>query len=597
MTRSLKDDLHDFQRLVPKEQLVTLFYEYLSEDEDFGDALDYVTSNDFKALLRDVEGMSEISHLLRFLQESGLNAYGFVNKINDVLGIDKISPPSRFMLNRISGGLPGFIKDVKALLPVHELEELYREKLTSSENFAELIKRLRSAEFQGFVDKLMGHKEMQHLLKRAEAKGVDVQAIFDFLSSVLGLKFPPRTVEFMTRSLKDDLHDFQRLVPKEQLVTLFYEYLSEDEDFGDALDYVTSNDFKALLRDVEGMSEISHLLRFLQESGLNAYGFVNKINDVLGIDKISPPSRFMLNRISGGLPGFIKDVKALLPVHELEELYREKLTSSENFAELIKRLRSAEFQGFVDKLMGHKEMQHLLKRAEAKGVDVQAIFDFLSSVLGLKFPSQLIFKDEEVIDILYQIWSKVSLDNIIDVVVTYFFEDQDFGKVVKYMLNDEFKNILSDIEDLPEIRSVFIYLDKYSINIYSWINEFNGILGLNKTLPSRNTYMKVTGGIPGFIQDIKSQIPVDELQNLFDEKLRTSSKFKTFIDRLNKHELQDAVNVLNKHKGFNLLLRKLEALGVDWNEVIKIINALTGIKFPDRPSNRHFVSIYFLNFA
>ncbi|XP_008208307.1 uncharacterized protein LOC100115024 [Nasonia vitripennis] len=584
LTRNLKDDLNDFLALVPVERIKEIFYDYLANDEAFGEALDYVLSEEFQGLIIEIEAQKEVKQLLQFLQESGLQAHEFINKINDILGIEHIVPRIHYNSIRITGGLPGFIQDIKATLPIDQIKKLYDDKLKSSSDFAALIKRLSSDEFQGLVDKLLDNAELQNLIKRAEAKGVDVQAIFEFFSSLLGLKFPSRPVFFLTRNLKDDLNDFLALVPVERIKEIFYDYLANDEAFGEALDYVLSEEFQGLIIEIEAQKEVKQLLQFLQESGLQAHEFINKINDILGIEHIVPRIHYNSIRITGGLPGFIQDIKATLSIDQIKKLYDDKLKSSSDFAALIKRLSSDEFQGLVDKLLDNAELQNLIKRAEAKGVDVQAIFEFFSSLLGLKFPSRPVFyKDEEAIDVLRQIWAKVPLDKILDIVVDYLIGDEDFKKVVKFMMGDEFKTILVEIEDLPDARSLLKFLHETGLDVYKWINDLHDLIGLDVELPSFNNYQDITGGVPGLIKDIRALLPLKELYKIYDEKRETSIKFREFINRLQHKELQNAVNALGKHDGFNLMLNKLEALGVDWDAVTEIISAIIGIKFPERP--------------
>ncbi|XP_058805216.1 uncharacterized protein LOC131672179 [Phymastichus coffea] len=590
LANNLQDDFNDFLSLIPIEAIKQLFYQYLAEDQDFGEAVDYIMSSEFKNFVAEIENMPEIKSLVDFLEESGLEAYKAINIINDFLGIDRIQPLYNFKFQKITGGLPGFIIDVKAILPLKEIEEMYQLKLKTSENFASFVKRIQSKEMQELVNKLMSNPTVQDLIKRTEAKGVNVQALFDFLTSLFGLKFPRRSVLLSLGNLKDDLDDFLALIPVKEIKDLFYEYLSNDEDFREALDYIQSDEFKGLVMEVEGSQEVKGFLEFLVASGLDAYNFVNKLNDFLGIDHITPIYLIKNRKITGGLPGFIEDVKALLPLDKIESLYNEKLQTSEDFKNLITRLKSQEFQGLVNKFMVNPALQNLMKKAEAKGVNVQAILDFLTALLGIKFPPRpqrffttfQTYRNEEVMEILETIWSMVPTNDIGDVVLDYLVEDEDFRKVVKYMLSDDFKNNLVDVENLKETRDLLEFLDVTGVKVYEYLNLLHDILDINKKFPLRRS-LRITGGINGLFQDIWAKLPRDDLWALWNEKMATSKAWQEFVTRLEKVELQNLINRLHEHEGYLDILNRLENMGVDFNEVIRLIKTVIGIEFPKRP--------------
>lgn len=584
----LKEDFDEFINLIPIEKVKDLFYQYLDEDEDFRAALDYLTSDDSEELATDVGSMTEVIILVNYIQNSGVDIKGFIASIKHALGFNRLYSINNM---RITGGLSGFLKDIIDLLPMKEIEKLYNEKLKNSKDFAELIRRLKAPEFQRLVDRVAAHPQMKDLIKKAKAKGVDVKAILDFLTSLLGLKFPSTPLDALPVSLREDIDEFLELVPRDKIEDLFYDYLAEDEDFGEALDYLMSDDFKALATEIGSMPEVIDLVNYLQESGLDAYGFIEKVKRALGFDSAANVFLSKYGRVTGGLSGFIHDVIDLLPVDKIGKLYNDKLKNSKEFSALVQRLQSPDFQNLVDRVMANPKMQDLLLRAEAKGVNVQEILDFITSLLGLKFPKRPVVisvksfseQEEEVIDILRHMWSQVPTDKVSELLIDYLVEDTDFQKVVKYMLDEEFKEYLVDIEELQEIKDLLKFLNETGVDSYGFLNKLHDLVGLVRKLPFSARSDKISGGLDGLMNDVMDILPLPELYKYYDEKMENSPKFKEWTDRINTRELQNAVTALGKNKGWNKWLDELEKMNLDVNQLAELVGAITGIKFPIRP--------------
>ncbi|KAL7298186.1 hypothetical protein TKK_0009182 [Trichogramma kaykai] len=585
-TRGLREDFQDFLNLVPVEKIKELFYDYVMEDEDFGEAIDYIMSEEFKAMVINIEGMYEVKELMNYLEEAGLPAYEYVNKLNDYLEIPHIRPRMRFGLIRRTGGIPGFIKDVKALIPIHEMEKLYKEKLNTSKDFAALIHKLSSPDFQHLVDKILAMPKIQEIMHNAKEKGVDLQELFDFLSSLLGLKFPKPTFRNV-RNLQDDLNDFLALIPVEKIHKVFMEYVEEDEDFGEAIDYIMSEEFKSMVMEIEAMHEVKELINYLEQAGLPAYKYVNKLNDFLEIPHIHPRMRFGILRRTGGIPGFIKDVKALIPIDKMEKLYKEKLHTSKDFAALIHKLSSPDFQHLVDKILAMPKIQEIMHNAKEKGVDLQELFDFLSSLLGLKFPKPTFRNVRNLQDDLNDFLALIPVEKIHKVFMEYVEEDEDFGEAIDYIMSEEFKSMVMEIESMHEVKELINYLEQAGLPAYKYVNKLNDFLEIPLIRPRmRFGIFRRTGGIPGFIKDVKALIPIHEMEKLYKEKLNTSKDFAALIHKLSSPDFQHLVDKILAMPKIQEIMHNAKEKGVDLQELFDFLSSLLGLKFP-KPTFRN----------
>ncbi|KAG7187706.1 hypothetical protein KM043_016762 [Ampulex compressa] len=194
----LAKELQDFLDLIPVDDVVVVVLEYLAEDEEFQNAVEYLQSVEFQQLARDVEALPEIKELMNYIQKAGVDIYFLVNELNKFIGIEEITPPQMalFATLKITGGIRGFVDDVKALLPLDKLEELYNYKLKNSKVFANFIAQLQSPEFQKIVDTVYANPNFQNLLSKAKAAGIDLALIKDLLYTILGIKVPTKPAAF-----------------------------------------------------------------------------------------------------------------------------------------------------------------------------------------------------------------------------------------------------------------------------------------------------------------------------------------------------------------------------------------------------------------
>ncbi|KAJ8687925.1 hypothetical protein QAD02_023720 [Eretmocerus hayati] len=417
---------------------------------------------------------------------------------------------------------------------------------------------------------------------------------------VNGVPLEANQIHFQNyQSMNNDIDDFLALIPVHDIKELFYKYLSEDEDFGEVIDYILSNEFKSLINEIGSQPEVKELIDYIQSAGLDFNYLIEKLKEMFVLGKFATRLNIKSYGISGGLPGFFRDLVAILPVDDLEKLYHKKLETSQDFVKFIKSLKSQKFIALIDQTVANPKVGDLLHKAETKGIDVDAVIDYIKSLLekklsinslpkALKNPKDSLYAvrgdEQEVIDILHHIWAQVPMDNLTDVIFTYLLHDDDFGALAQYMLGDEFKTILKDVESLDAMKALFKYLDEVGVEIYHYLKELHDLIGLDDApIPPIIKAANITGGLPGFIQDVRSLLPIDYLYDYYDEMQEKNPKFKEFVVRLGTKEGQEAVDALAKHKGFNLWLDKLEAKGVDLDQVTEIVGAITGIHFPDRP--------------
>jgi len=194
-----------------------------------------------------------------------------------------------------------------------------------------------------------------------------------------------------------------------------------------------------------------------------------------------------------------------------------------------------------------------------------------------------LYKDiQDFIDILPQ-------EEIFAITLQYFSEDAEFQAMVEYFQSEGFKRLVQDVEALPEIKELMDYIHHAGIDIYKIVNMMNDLLGLGHlTPPDFAVGKQITGGIRGYVDDIMAILPLDELNDMYEEKLKTSPEFAKFIDQLKSDNFQEIVNTVYLHPKFQELLRHAEDAGIDLLLIKDLLKVLWGIEVPPRPFRPRF---------
>ncbi|KYN04372.1 PREDICTED: protein G12-like [Cyphomyrmex costatus] len=175
----------------------------------------------------------------------------------------------------------------------------------------------------------------------------------------------------------------------------------------------------------------------------------------------------------------------------------------------------------------------------------------------------------------------VPVEKVIEITIQYYVEDKEFQDMVKYFESEGFKQLVKDVEALPEIKILMDYIHNAGIDIYKIVNKINSALKLPPlTPPSYSIGTYITGGIKGFIQDILDVLPRQQFKDLYEEKLKTSKAFADFIAQLKSENFQHIVNKLYVHPKFQELLTHARNAGVDLVKLKDLFEVLWGIKVP-----------------
>lgn len=192
-----------------------------------------------------------------------------------------------------------------------------------------------------------------------------------------------------------------------------------------------------------------------------------------------------------------------------------------------------------------------------------------------------LYKDiQDFIDVLPQ-------EEIFAITLQYYSEDEEFQNMVEYFQSKGFISLVKDVEKLSEVKKLMDFIHNAGIDIYKIVNMLNDLLGLGHlTPPDYAATKQISGGIRGYVDDIMDILPVDLLNDMYEDKLENSPEFAKFIKQLESDNFQKIVNKVYGHPKFQELLEHAEDAGIDLLLIKDMLKILWGIDIPSRPRFR-----------
>lgn len=397
---ALHEDIQDILDLVPMEEIATVFVEYLGEDVEFQNVIQYLEDNNVpKHLVIEIEAIPEVINFLNFMQKEDVDIYFVVNMINKALDIKKLIPPSSYVYSakpmKRTGGVAGFFKDVKILFNYDDFIRIYVEKMQSSPAFVRYVQELKSDNFQQVVNKVYSSKSFQIILNGLKKYGVNVQIVADIMFIVLGITVPKHPLPAdLGRSLADELGDFVKLIPLNKFIEITTEYVTKDQKVQQAFAYVLKSEFHDLLREVEALKEHQELIMFLEKSDLHVIKAIQEFHRAIGMEKYMPPeledvfkSQVGVQKVGDGLKAMLDDLVAVVPTDKIRALYDEKMKTINAFSTFVKKVTSAEMKKLVFNLYSHPIYQKMLTKCLEQGLDLKALSEFYKKLIPIPIPT------------------------------------------------------------------------------------------------------------------------------------------------------------------------------------------------------------------
>lgn len=176
--------------------------------------------------------------------------------------------------------------------------------------------------------------------------------------------------------LKNDIADFLEILPIDKIKKIAIKHLHEDPEFQAAIMYMKSPEFSGMVHELQKYPEVIELKAYLKEAGidLDEYnerfcGFFRDVNIEVDLKIRS-------------LRGFIEEVKQIIPIAKLIEMFETKMRTSPAFKEFYQKITSEECHKLVAKVRALPLFRKVVAEITYMGIDIDRIFGILYAVIG-----------------------------------------------------------------------------------------------------------------------------------------------------------------------------------------------------------------------
>ncbi|XP_011168434.2 uncharacterized protein LOC105201866 [Solenopsis invicta] len=205
----------------------------------------------------------------------------------------------------------------------------------------------------------------------------------------MGLAYPSQDFGTGPQDLPDELIDFVKLIPMDEVKKIITEYVYQDTKVQNALFYILSSDFHSILRKIEVLKEHQALVVYLENAGLPIIESINQLHQIIGMEDYEPPERKLFNsplKIGDGVKGMLEDVYSVLPISEIVDLHQQKMQNSKVYADFFKQMSSQQTQKLIDDLYANQTFKNSVMTTRENGLELQGVTQLIGSIFGLSFP-------------------------------------------------------------------------------------------------------------------------------------------------------------------------------------------------------------------
>ncbi|CAH1637678.1 unnamed protein product [Spodoptera littoralis] len=157
----------------------------------------------------------------------------------------------------------------------------------------------------------------------------------------------------------------------------------------------------------------------------------------------------------------------------------------------------------------------------------------------------------------------------------HYLEYDEFWTALDYMRTNNFKDLVYEMESLPEFVAVIEFLEQDNIDIHYFIDLFNEMIeSIQRARSARHS----TSGrdFTSFMRDCIDAFPKDKLSALFEQKMAEEEEFSTAISNLKSEQWDAVFSALWANPTFQAEVATLNENGIDVKVFLDEIVAIFG---------------------
>ncbi|XP_037876368.2 uncharacterized protein LOC101743760 [Bombyx mori] len=398
------------------------------------------------------------------------------------------------------------------------------------------------------------------------------------------------------KSFVENFRDFLDIIKDEaghDIEHLFEHYI-EFEEFQRSFDYLTTKDFRDLIYEMEDLPEFKAVVDFLENDNIDIHFFIDIFNEM--IETIGERVKRARHTLSGrDFTSYINDIIGEFPKDKLAALYEQKLAEDEEFRVALENLQSEEWDAVFGALWESEQFKAEVDTLAEHGIDVHVLMKELFAIFGQnynpgKMKVAIVFMGlialgfsvprpkksfvENFGDFLDII--KDEAGNDIDNLFEQYIEFEEFRRSLDYLTTKDFRDLIYEMEDLPEFKAVVDFLENDNIEIHFFIDIFNEMM---ETIGERVKRARQTlsgRDFTSYINDIIDVFPKDKLAALYEQKLAEDEEFRVALENLQSEEWDAVFGALWESEQFKAEVDTLAEHGIDIHVLMKELFAIFG---------------------
>ncbi|XP_050354433.1 uncharacterized protein LOC126776175 [Nymphalis io] len=372
------------------------------------------------------------------------------------------------------------------------------------------------------------------------------------------------------------------------------EHYLEFEEFQMSIDYLVSPKFRNLVYEMEDLPEFKAVVDFLETHDIDINYFIDSVNAFVdGFQK-----RTLRHMVSGrDMSAFIKDCIDEFPQAKLTALYEQKLAEDDQFRHAMESFETEEWNELYSALWENETFLNEVAILKENGIDVEIVLLEAKAILGISTLPKTPYKMKVAFVFLalvaacssapqsrvlfhehFEDFMQVILDEVTDDLnhlLEHYLEFEEFQKSLDYLVTPNFRNLVYEMEDLPEFKAVVDFLQTHDIDINYFIDAINGFVdGVQR----RALRHMVSGrDMSAFIKDSIDEFPQAKLTALYEQKLAEDDQFRHAMESFETEEWNELYSALWENETFLNEVAILKENGIDVEIVLLEAKAILGI--------------------
>lgn len=223
---------------------------------------------------------------------------------------------------------------------------------------------------------------------------------------------------------------------------------------------------------------------------------------------------------------------------------------------------------------------------KSKGVDLKKIADLIGSILGINIPTdvhqvKMYESRSELEEIFMEFVQLVPIGDVVETFQQFYDNDENFRGTVEYVQSEQFKQTYLKVEATDEFKQFTVFLNKIGLPIFKYLEELHKLAEMPPYV--RPTlfdvlYASTPSGFNGFLTKISEALPVEEIKNLYSNKVETNKRFRAFVEAVSSDESQQYVLALVGNSVVGDAMAELDEHGVDVIATVELIVKIFGIE-------------------